>query len=153
MAKEKEKDRESSLLEEKFGPKKLLSLLLSKEAKISNWPREMKMAKKLFSLCSNPAFWNSLIVGSDVFTLSFFSTEQGKSILNNHYKKFIARKVEKVKQEEFEDSLVKPTQEIELEQDKVGEDYKVSKKPTNFNDYIKEYRKKEFLNNLNGESL
>jgi hypothetical protein len=87
-----------------------------------DWPREIKIAQKLIKTYKGYSFWNRL-KSANLPSLAFFLTEDGK--------KFIA--MEKIKDNLEIDKSIK----FEIQEIKVGEDKKVSKKPKTLLDFIR----------------
>ncbi len=52
--------------------------LVSKFCANANWPREMKMAKKLLFICPDLEAWQELTLAFPVTSLAFFLTDEGK---------------------------------------------------------------------------
>jgi len=50
------------------------------------WPREIKIAKKIFSQYPSPKFWNELDLGFSLKSLAWFLSENGRCALKVHRK-------------------------------------------------------------------
>ncbi len=88
-----------------------------------NWPREIKICKKLIEEYPNQDFWEKLELGFKLNTTAWFLTDVGQELLNkNKYKKDLVIE-EKIKPAIFDN--------------KVGEDKILSiKKPKNIYEYL-----------------
>jgi len=52
------------------------------------WPKEIKLAKELFSIFPDDAFWGSVTIGYKVNSLAWFKTKKGHLELETKYKEF-----------------------------------------------------------------
>ncbi len=51
-----------------------------------SWPREIKIAKKIYNLYPYPKFWNQLDLGFKLNSLAWFLTKEGGHSLKVHFK-------------------------------------------------------------------
>lgn len=86
------------------------------------WGKEIKIAQKLLKLHSDVKFWLSVQTERPIFTLSYFLTEDGKTLLQN-------LKLRK-------NLDLRPSEEASILEDKLGEDKKITKKPKNLLDFL-----------------
>jgi hypothetical protein len=87
----------------------------------ANWPKEIKIAKKLLELYDKN-FWISFCLDSKLTSLSWFLTKEGKSFL------ITQKKI---------NSLEKKPPEVHIIQDvKIGEDVQLNKKPRTVFDFL-----------------
>tara|TARA_Y100001938_G_scaffold131492_1_gene188640 strand:- start:1400 stop:1732 length:333 start_codon:yes stop_codon:yes gene_type:complete len=102
-----------------------------------SWPKEIKIAKTLFSKYPNFMFWKWLELINKhgykykVNSLAYFLTEKGKVLVHNKY----------VFYRNFKNTGIYNPKKINLEDKKIGKDKKVNKKFKLF-DFIR-YGKKE----------
>lgn len=104
---------------------KLLKLIVSLLVNNPNWPREMKIAKRIAKPFQDKEFWETLAkeYPNKLPSLAFFLTDKGKvALFKNKTKKTLEKKQVKAN--------------IELG-DKVGADAPVRKKLKTLKDFIK----------------
>ncbi len=95
------------------------------------WPRECKIAKKLlskftiefFRFCPKPDF--------KVPSLAWFLTENGKKFINYQYFEYQKSKL----------NLIDKREEIILQDEKVGEDIQITRKPKTLKEFLNLYKK------------
>lgn len=88
------------------------------------WPKEMKIAKELYSLFPDEKFWSDINLGFKVDSLSWFKTDKYSLILKNKYKeyKFVPTK--------------KNNQQLKLEDRKFGDRPDNNKSPKFLKDFL-----------------
>lgn len=86
------------------------------------WGKEIKIAQKLLKINSDIKFWLSVQTEQPIFSLSYFLTEEGKTLLQNL---------------ELRKNLdLRPSKESTILDDKLGEDKEITKKPKNLLDFL-----------------
>lgn len=107
---------------------KLCQLIIIKYIKKNiNWPREIKIAKRLVKKFNSFEFWNKLKeLKSSPPSLAWFLKPEGKAFLLKEYEIF---------------NLKLNKNHIQLEKNKLGEDKKVCQKPKTLLEFIR-YGKK-----------
>lgn len=101
--------------------KKIVSLLVEKP----NWPREMKIAKKISQTFQDEEFWETLSkeYPKKLPSLAFFLTEKGKvALFKNKTKKALEKRA------------VEP---IILKEEKIGEDKPIKNRVKTLKDFLK----------------
>jgi hypothetical protein len=98
-----------------------------------NWPREMKILKKILPLYEEESFWGSVNVTFKVPSLAFFLTDRGASLLQAEYKKF---KFEPEKAKVYEVST-----DIYFSKDETSDQKTQTTKPKSLNDFLKIWKK------------
>ena len=99
----------------KISNHKLCQFIIKKFIKDKiNWPREIKIAQKLIKIYKKYSFWNNL---NDLKlpSLAWFLTEEGKIFLSTEDKKKYL--------------IIEKPKEIILNENKIGEDKNICKKP------------------------
>jgi len=103
----------------------LISILL--EGQKINWPKEMKLAKKLIAFCDDIKFWEQVKKDIhneyDLCSLSYYLTTNGKASISKQKNSFFLDKIDK--------------QSYTLEEDKVSEDLNLEQKPKTLKDFLK----------------
>jgi len=107
---------------------KLCKLIVIKYIKGNiNWPREIKIAQKLVKKFNSFEFWDNLKeLGSPPPSLAWFLKSEGKAFLLKEYESF---------------NMNFNKEQIELKENKLGEDKKVCQKPKSVLEFIR-YGKK-----------
>jgi hypothetical protein len=105
--------------------KQLISSLL--QGQKVNWPKEMKLAKKLIAFCDDMAFWEQvkkdLHKDYDLCSLSYYLTQNGKASISKQKNAFFLDKTKKT--------------EYTLQEEKVSEDVNVETKMKTLKDFLK----------------
>lgn len=89
-----------------------------------NWPREMNIANKLFEELDDVEFWKSVSLDFKLNSLAYFLTGDGRKVVENKQR---AIKFEMPERETYT-----------LEDEKVGEDKVILKKPKSLKEFIKQ---------------
>jgi len=107
-----------------FQRAKYLILNLCKDVKNISWPKEVKIAKQL--LKKHPDFdsWAKISMGEKPVSLSWFLTDEGKQFISIAEKK--------------RDLDLDTKKTYSIEEDKIGEDKKITKKPKTIKDFLNE---------------
>lgn len=92
---------------------------------VLSWPREMKIAKKLFERCPNEDFWKALIGWRKVKSLSWLLTTENLYLIGQKYAEFSKKSLE----------LNSPT--IYNLSEKFGEDKPIGPKKPSLLDFVK----------------
>lgn len=117
--------------------KKILGRFL--EPKGINYPREIKISKKLINIypfefwisCKEPFF------PLKMKSLAWFLGEEGKSYLTFHYFEYLKQST----------NLSKEIKEVKLEKEKIGEDLIIKKESKSLRDFLGMFKKLEEFNN------
>ena len=88
------------------------------------WGKEIKIAKQLLKINSDIKFWLSVQTQDPVFSLSYFLTDDGVSLLQNL--------------ERRKNLNLKPSEGGAILSDKIGEDKVVEKKKKTIMDFLKD---------------
>lgn len=114
--KEKKKDEDYSF-------KQALVTKFLKNDRPINWPQEMRLATDLLKKYPDKQFWERYNLGFKLNTLFYFYSADGKKKLANYYN----AKLNAIKTEE---------NVVQLEENKVGEDIVIVKKPLSVKDFL-----------------
>ena len=104
------------------------------EPKGINFPREIKISKKLLSIypfefwiqCKEPFF------PLRMKSLAWFLGEEGKSYLTFHYFEYLKAST----------NLTKEVKPVKLEKEKIGQDVEIKKEPKSLQDFLGMFREK-----------
>ena len=88
-----------------------------------DWPREIKIAKKIFNLYPYPKFWSQLNLGFNLNSLAWFLTKEGGHSLRVHFK--------------IESFSPKEKKRYALSK-KIGRNKKITKKNNSLMDFLNE---------------
>ena len=86
------------------------------------WGKEIKIAQRLLKLNSDVKFWLSVQTQQPVFSLSYFLTDEGKTLLQN-------LKLRK-------NLDLRPNENASIQEDKLGEDKVIKKKFKTLMDFL-----------------
>ena len=100
--------------------KEIIGLLVQKEN--VNWPRDMKIAKRLYTQYPEIEFWRSLVMERSV-SMAFFITEHSLKYIEKQWLNY-----------HLEPSNI---EKYELAEIKIGQDVAVDKKPKTILEFIK----------------
>ncbi len=90
-----------------------------------NWPREIKMARKLIKINANYKFWQSLVPELKTITLSPYMKGQHAFWLEEESKKF-----------NLNDLQINPPKKFALEENKIGPDTDSPKKKKSVLEFV-----------------
>mgnify|MGYP006969489835 CR=1 FL=1 len=88
-----------------------------------NWPRDMKIAKKLIKEYCDFDFWKFVSLQTDLYSLAFFVSVKGKQLLKDRHELYEKQKIDLDK--------AKP----EMSEEKLGEDAKIAP-PKSLKDFL-----------------
>ena len=111
----------------------IINKFLNKET--VSWPREMKISKKLLSSYPIEFFRelkNPLKNDAKIPSLAWFLSENGKIFLSKEFFEYQKKNT----------NLEVDKEEISLSKTKIGEDFKIEKKPTTLKEFLEYYGKK-----------
>ncbi len=100
---------------------KLLVAKFVKSDKI-NWPKEIKIAQKLLKIKDDDQFWINLHSDLKITSLSWFLTKEGEAFL--------------VAQERINSLEIAPKEVHSIQEEKIGEDLNLKKKPRTVFDFL-----------------